>query len=416
MYTCCLVAVGHELLDGRITDTNSDFIAGKLASLGIRVGMRVIVDDDLEELSSTLAWAAARSDLVVVTGGLGPTEDDITREAAAEAFQLSLRRDPEIGAALAGLFRRMGRDMPASNLKQADLLEGAVPIKARMGTAPGQILEIGGKIIVFLPGVPREMKDMMIGDVIPMLKEKLCIERTRETLTFIVAARPESEVAETVSPAMAQFEDVSVSYRAQPGEIEVRLESRGDGGILTAAARRLREVLGPWLVAEGEETLEGNLGRELRARGLKLAVAESCTGGMVGERITRVPGSSDYFLGGVVTYSYAAKERLLRVKRSLLEEKGAACEEVAEAMAGGVRELFSSDIGLSVTGVAGPGSGREKDPVGSVAFGLASQAECLSWKFMLPGNRDMVRRVATTALLAMAYFYLRGAKESITRG
>jgi len=417
VYTCSLVAVGHELLDGRISDTNSDFIADALASLGIKVGLRIIVDDDLEDLRSTLNWAAVRSDLIIVTGGLGPTHDDITREAAAEAFQLPLHRDPEIEEAVRGLFRHMDREMPPSNLKQADLMEGAAPITARLGTAPGQILEREGKIIVLLPGVPREMKDMMANDVVPMLKEKLSIERTRKTLSFTVAARPESEVAETVSPALAQFNDVSVSYRAQPGEIEVRLEEwEKEGGNLARAAEVLKEVLGPWLVAEGDETLEGNLGGELRSRSLTLAVAESCTGGMVGERITRIPGSSDYFLGGVVAYSYAVKERLLQVEKGLLEEKGAVCEEVAEAMARGVKQLFSSDIGLAVTGVAGPGTGNEKEPAGSVAFGLASSQESLAWKFMLPGNRDMVRRVATTVLLAITHFYLQGAKEAIPHG
>jgi nicotinamide-nucleotide amidase len=170
------------------------------------------------------------------------------------------------------------------------------------------------------------------------------------------------------------------------------------------------------LVAEGDETLEGNLGDELRSRSLTLAVAESCTGGMVGERITRIPGSSDYFLGGVVAYSYAIKERLLGVDKGLLEEKGAVCEEVAEAMASGVKRLFSADIGLAVTGVAGPGTGDEKEPVGSVAFGLASARESTGWKYMLPGNRDMVRRVATTVLLAIAHFYLHGEQEAIPRG
>jgi nicotinamide-nucleotide amidase len=250
-----------------------------------------------------------------------------------------------------------------------------------------------------------------------MLKKKLAIDRTRRTLSFTVAARPESEVAETVSSALAGFQDVSVSYRAQPGEIEVGLEDwEKEGGNLAEAAEALREILGPWLVAEGDETLEGNLGIKLRSRAMTLAVAESCTGGMVGERITSVPGSSDYFMGGVVAYSYAIKEKLLDVDKKLLEKKGAVCEEVAEAMALGIKRLFSCDIGLSVTGVAGPGTGKEKEPVGSVAFGLASSRESLGWKFMLPGNRDMVRRVATTVLLAIALFYLRGEQEAIPHG
>ncbi|MDY6794219.1 MAG: competence/damage-inducible protein A [Actinomycetota bacterium] len=409
MRTCFLVAVGNELLDGRAKDTNSDFIADRLAALGIKVAMRLIVGDETQGLRETLNWAAKGSDLLIVTGGLGPTSDDITREAMAESLRLSLRRDPKIVRKLKSIFEKMGRDMPPSNLKQADIIEGASALQARLGTAPGQVIEHEGGLIILLPGVPREMRDMMDSDVIPMIRSRFKTKESFASVSFKIAGKPESEVGELVDDTLSGSDGVEVSYRAQPGLIEVRLEAwEGEKGRLRKAEERVREVLYPWLVAEGDESLEGNLGKELRRRGLTLAVAESCTGGMVGERITRVPGSSDYFLGGVISYSYSIKENLLGVDGLLLREKGAVCPEVAEAMARGVRSRLSSCLGISVIGVAGPGSGGERKPLGSVALGLSSREDTLSWKYRLPGDRDMVREVATSILLAITYFYIRG--------
>lgn len=409
MYRCSLVAVGHELLDGRVADTNSDFITGKLASLGVEVSLRVIVGDSMEDIRVTLSWVMGVSDIIIITGGLGPTDDDLTREAVAETLGLPLKRNPQIEEHVRAIFERMGREMAPTNLKQAELIAGATPLPARLGTAPGQWIEHQGKIMALIPGVPREMRNMMENDVLPRLSARLPLKRTKRAVSLHAAAMPESEVAELVHGVLYGCEDITISYRALPGQIEVRLSAWDDGGeAFDQAKARVREALGPWLVAEDEETLEGNLGRELRSRGLSLAVAESITGGMVGERITRVPGSSDYFKGGMVTYSYQAKEKLLGVEKNLLLEKGAVCEEVAEAMARGVKERFSSDIGVSVTGVAGPGSGGEKEPVGTVAFGLAAKDGVYSLKYRLPGDRDMVRQVATTIILTVAYFYVRG--------
>jgi nicotinamide-nucleotide amidase len=415
VYTCSLLAVGDELLDGRVHDTNSDFITEKLDIIGMRVALRIIAGDDMELIGSALRMALQVSDAVLITGGLGPTEDDLTREAVARALGLSVRRDMRLAEDLRSFFNAMGREMSETNLKQADLVEGAFPIAARLGTAPGQWLEKGGKLVILVPGVPREMRDMVDGDVVPLLLERYTAGRRRRTLSLIVAARPESELAEQVQAALSGISGIGVSYRAMMGQIEVRLWTRDEDASLEGAEKVVRGALGPWVVAEGEETLEGNLGRELISRGLTLAVAESLTGGMVGERITRVTGSSEYFKGGVIAYTYDAKVKLLGVDGDLLRSRGAVCSEVVEAMARGAMEMFSSHIGIALSGVAGPESGEEREPPGTVAFGMADDAGSYSWKYRLPGDREMVREFATTVMLTIAYFRARGEDVSHVR-
>ncbi|RJP30506.1 MAG: CinA family nicotinamide mononucleotide deamidase-related protein [Actinobacteria bacterium] len=402
------MAVGDELLDGRVDESNSSFISDRFLPLGARIVLRVIVGDDMEHIGSALEMAMNISQAVVISGGLGPTEDDLTREAVARTLGLPLRRDSLQEERLKEFFAAMGREMSPTNLKQADLVEGAEPITARLGTAPGQWLEREGCMVIMVPGVPREMRDMITGDVVPLLAERFPPRESVEAKVFIVAARPESELAEQVQAAIAGLRDVSVAYRAMMGQIEVKLSTAADAAALAQAEERIRQALGPWIVAEAGETLEGNLGRELRSRAMTIAVAESLTGGMVGERITRVPGSSDYFQGGILAYTYGAKTRLLGVDAGLLEAKGAVNGEVAEAMASGVRDRLAADIGIALTGVAGPESGDEREPQGTVVFGLADGSGAFSWKYRLPGDRDMVRQFATTVMLTIAYFYVRG--------
>jgi len=408
VYDCALLAVGDELLDGRVNDTNSDFIIDKFEPLGLKVVMRINVGDDMDHIGQALSLCMALSHVVIITGGLGPTGDDLTREAVAAALGLPLHRDERLEEALKGFFKAMGRKMSHTNLKQADLVEGAVPIGARLGTAPGQWVVKDGKMVVLIPGVPREMRDMIEGDVIPLLSERLALMDRSRKATFLVAALPESELAEQVEKALSGMEDIGVAYRAMMGQIEVKLSTRGEYAGFEEAERRLREALGPWIVGEGADTLEGNLGGELRRRGLTLAVAESLTGGMVGERITRVPGSSGYFSGSLVAYTYDAKKKLLGVDEDLLRSRGAVSEEVAEAMAKGARERLSSHLGIALSGVAGPGSGGETEPPGTVAFGLADESGTYGWKYRLPGDREMVREFATTLMLTIALFYARG--------
>lgn len=415
MFDCSLLAVGDELLDGRTVETNSDFITSKLGPVGARVVMRIIAGDDMGVIAKALALALEISHAVIVTGGLGPTGDDLTREAVAEALGLPLRRDLLLEERQRKFFAAMGREMSPTNLKQADLVGGAVPIAARLGTAPGQWLESEGRVVVLIPGVPREMRDMIEGDVIPMLSRHFGLQEAGRASTLLVAARPESELAEQVEGALAGMAGIGVAFRAMMGQIEVKLSAREAAADLDTAEKRVRAALGPWVVAEGRETLEGNLGVELRSRGLTLAVAESLTGGMVGETITAEPGSSDYFRGGIVAYDFETKERMLGVDGGLLRARGAVNEEVAKAMARGVRERLSSDLGIALTGVAGPEAGGEAEPPGTVAFALADGETALGWKYRLPGDREMVRRFATTVMLTIALLYLRGEDVSHVR-
>jgi competence/damage-inducible protein CinA-like protein len=405
---CALLAVGDELLDGRVNDTNSDYIIEKFEPLGLEVVMRINVGDDLKRIGQALSLCMDLADVVIMTGGLGPTGDDLTREAVARALGLSLQRDMRLEKILRGFFAAMGRKMSPTNLKQADLVEGAVPIDPRLGTAPGQWVVKDGKMVILIPGVPREMRDMIEKDVIPLLSQRFALEDSSRKTTFLVAALPESELAEQVEKALSGMEGIGVAYRAMMGQIEVKLSAGPEQKGFDEAERRVREALGAWIAGEGGETLEGNLGNALRERGLTLAVAESLTGGMVGERITRVPGSSDYFRGSLVAYTYDAKRDLLGVDEDLLRARGAVNEEVAEAMARGARERFSSRLGIALSGVAGPGGGGEAEPPGTVAFGLADETATYSWKYRLPGDREMVRNFATTVMLAITLLYARG--------
>jgi nicotinamide-nucleotide amidase len=405
---CALLAVGDELLDGRVSDTNSDFIIDRFEPLGLEVVLRINVGDDQANIGHALSLCMNLADVVVITGGLGPTGDDLTREAVAESLRLPLRRDGRLEERLRGLFAAMGREMSDTNLKQADLIAGAVPIDARLGTAPGQWIEAGGRLVFLVPGVPREMRDMIEGDVIPLLSQRYVLEEKGRKKTFLVAAIPESELAEQVEKALSGLGGLKVAYRAMLGQIEVKLSAPYGHPGFEEAEERVRAALGAWVVGEGGETLEGNLGEALRGRALTLAVAESLTGGMVGERITRVPGSSEYFYGSLVAYTYNAKVGLLGVDAGVLRDRGAVNEEVAQAMARGARERFSSHLGIALSGVAGPDSGGEAEPPGTVAFGLADETGTYGWKYRLPGDREMVRQFATTVMLTIALLYVRG--------
>ncbi|MEW6554940.1 MAG: CinA family nicotinamide mononucleotide deamidase-related protein [Actinomycetota bacterium] len=415
MQTCALLAVGDELLDGRVSDTNSDFIIERLTPLGFEVVLRVNVGDDLARIGHAISLCMGLADVVVVTGGLGPTGDDLTREAVAGSLRRPLHRDGRLEERLRGFFETMGRKMSDTNLKQADLVEGAVPIDARLGTAPGQWIEAGGKLIFLVPGVPREMRDMIEGDVIPLLARRFALEERGMNSTFLVAAMPESELAEHVEKALSGVEGVRAAYRAMLGQIEVKLSAPHGHPGFRGAEERVKAALGAWVVAEGGETLQGNLGEAMRGRGLTLAVAESLTGGMVGERITSVPGSSDYFLGSIVAYTYDAKAGLLGVNAGLLRERGAVNEEVAKAMARGARQRFSSHLGIALSGVAGPDGGEEDEPPGTVAFGLADETGTYGWIYRLPGDREMVRQFATTIMLTITLLYVRGEDYSHVR-
>ena len=411
-----VVSVGTELLLGQITDTNATYICQRLAECGIPVYFRQTVGDNFERVQQALRLAWSRAELVVFTGGLGPTEDDLTKEAVAAALGADLVEDAESLAHLEQFFARRSRTMTPNQRRQALLPRGAVAIPNRWGTAPGVFWEVEGRVVVLVPGVPREMRGMVDEFVVPELRRRGWVGQD------VIRSR----VVRTVGIGEGQLEELvrdllhttnpTVAPLAHLGEVHLRITARGTPAevdrMLDEAEARLRERLGDAVYGTGEETLDAVVARLLREAKVTVAVAESCTGGLVGERLTSVPGSSAYFLGGVVAYSNGAKEDLLHVPEELLERFGAVSAEVAEAMARGARERFGADLGLAVTGVAGPGGGTEQKPVGRVFLALADRDGVHSVRadFGEEPGREGVRRLASQAALNLLRRYLMGRR------
>jgi nicotinamide-nucleotide amidase len=419
-----ILAVGSELLGTDRLDTNSLRLTKTLERHGVELRAKAVVGDSEEEIAEALRAALAKHDLVLATGGLGPTADDVTREAAAAALGRGLHNDAEVLAGIERRFREHGLRMPAINERQALIVDGAEVLANRRGTAPGQHLtaENGAHLFLF-PGVPVELDGLIETALEPWLAARSegvgGIGRIgRETATLKIACMPESAVEERVSPAYAEFGRESITILASPSDIRLRATAEGNDeerrARLVAMTSRLAELAGDAVYAFREEdTMEAVVGKLLREAGLTLATAESCTGGLVAERITRVPGSSAYFLGGEVTYTNELKVRQLGVPPHLITEHGAVSEPVARAMAEGVRRALGSDFGIGITGVAGPDGGSEAKPVGTVHIAVAGpgedgdgdiETEPLETdhrKIRFPGDRERVRQHASQLALEM---------------
>jgi nicotinamide-nucleotide amidase len=391
-----ILAVGSELLGTDRLDTNSLRLTQMLERHGVELRRKSVVGDSVEDISDELHSLLSRHDVVLVTGGLGPTADDVTREAAAMALGRGLRRDEQVLADIERRFRELGREMPAVNRKQADVIEGAELILNPRGTAPGMRIEGEGSALFLFPGVPYELDGMIESHLIPWLAERSG-GAGRETVTLKVACLPESVVEERIAPAYEEFGREWITILASPGEIRLRATAAGPEPErrrrLEAMAARLRELAGDAVYASCEEdTLEGVVGELLRRAGATLTVAESCTGGLLAERITRVPGSSSYFLGGAVTYTNKLKAQVLGVPEETLREHGAVSEPVARAMAEAVRRVYRSDYGAGITGVAGPDGGSAAKPVGTVHVAVAGpDGRVVHRKVRFPGDRERVR-------------------------
>ena len=402
---CEVVAVGTELLLGQIVDTNSAWIGEQLALAGIDSHFQTKVGDNQRRIVLALRTALARSDAVIVCGGLGPTQDDITREAIAEMMNVELRRDQTMVDNIRAMFGARGREMAANNERQADKPEGATFIPQTRGTAPGLVCPVGHKVIYAVPGVPYEMEDMLERAVVPDLRRRSGegAEVTIRSRTLRTWGLAESTLAELVNPRFAALEGVqgapTIAFLASGIEgIKVRVTAKGSSteaaeALLDVEEAELRAILGELVFGVDEDTMETAIARLLIDAGLTLGLAESVTGGLVGARLTAVPGASDWFRGSIVSYASEVKRSLLGVPDGPVVSEAAAI-----AMADGAARALHADVGLAVTGVAGP---TEQDgmAVGTVFLGLALDAKTEAARIMLPGDRDRIRQFAAISLL-----------------
>jgi nicotinamide-nucleotide amidase len=404
-----IIAIGSELLTPFRQDTNSLYLTEKLNQLGVDVIFKTIVGDDRSHLTTAGLLALSRAEIVIFMGGLGPTEDDLTREAVADTLGVTLHRDPEIVAALERRFAARGWKMTANNTKQADVIEGAVVLANPAGTAPGQWIsgkyEGQDRTILLLPGPPHEMKAVF---------DEQCMERLRAKLPpqFIatrmlrIAMLGESACDARVAPIYKRYTDVQTTILAGKGEIQLHLKTRSES--IEAGQQRvdqlvgeLEDELGDFVFSDNGDSLEQIAGYFLQMRGATLAVAESCTGGLLAERLTSISGSSRYFLGGAVVYSNELKIAFADVPPELIKTRGAVSQEVAAALAEGIRRRCGATFGLGVTGVAGPTGGTPEKPVGLVFHALASEQGTEVVEKQFPGDRERIRWFASQQALDM---------------
>jgi len=403
MLTAEIIAIGSELLTPTKTDTNSLWLTEKLNEIGIEVKLKTIVGDDKLRLEETIRDAVKRSDIVISTGGLGPTEDDITRTVSAQAIGRELVYLDELEQDLRERFRRWGREMPDINKRQAFVIEGADVLPNPNGSAVGMLVEIGEKIFGILPGPPRENQPMFANFILPKLREKVGEIFVRRRF-LRVSGIGESAVDEAISPIYKTYKNVETSILFNKSEIEIHLSAQSKSEVqadtvLDELAQKIAEKLGIAVFAMNGETMEEVIGSLLKNEAKTLSIAESCTGGLVSERITEVSGSSRYFIESAVCYANEAKIRVLSVPNELIVNHGAVSAEVAEAMAKGMREKSGTDYAISVTGIAGPTGGTEEKPVGTVFIGYADQSRVKSFKILLPGDRYLIRWRASQAAL-----------------
>jgi nicotinamide-nucleotide amidase len=412
----CILAIGSEMLTPFRVDTNSLFVTERLNAIGYDVRLKAVVADDVDEMTRVLETALGSAELIVVTGGLGPTEDDLTRDAVARVLGIALDIDESIVERLRERFARRGMAMPDINRRQAMVPRGADVLPNPNGTAPGLWLEKNGTALVLLPGPPREMKPMLEAVIAERLAPRAhgaCLFRR----VLKITGRAESDVDAQASPVysrwVGQTVPISTTILAVLGQIELHLTaltaSKADADVaLDTAVQQLQDVLGPSVYSVDGRGLEVVVGDLLRTRKLTIAVAESCTGGLLASRLTDVPGSSEYVDRGVVCYSNQAKTELAGVPERLIQENGAVSEPVAIAMAEGIRSRARTNIGIGVTGIAGPGGGTTEKPVGTVAVAVAVDEEVRVRTFQFVGGREMVKFQAAQSALNMTRLMVLG--------
>ena len=404
-----IITIGTELLLGHLVDTNTSTIARALADVGVDVYRETSVGDNADRIAAAIRESMGRADIAICAGGLGPTVDDMTREAVAAATGRPLVLHEPSLRYIEGRFAQFGWNMAENNRRQAMVPEGGIVLDNPHGSAPGFIVDDGAHVVITLPGPPIELKPMLVEHAVPWLLKRFNLTSIIATRVLHTLGIGESDLDARIADLFRESKNPSIAVLARPGFVDVKITAKAADRSKAAAMTvgleaQLRERLGDSVYATDGGTLEESVGEALRKRGWSIAVAESCTGGLVGSMISSVPGASDYFRGGVIAYSNESKHDLLGVDGKLIDKFGGVSEEVAAAMAAGARERFNSTIALAITGVAGPGGGTPEKPVGLVYVAVAdANGPSKVREMKMPGDRIVIQRRAAIAALALAW-------------
>lgn len=399
-----IIAIGDELVSGKTINTTSSFAAGKLFDAGYSVKRITVIGDDIPLIAECLRKALARSKFIIITGGLGPTADDITNEAVARTFGLSLKENRQILRKIKECEDRHGVSYDAEFKRKIARLPAGAEVLNPDGHAAGYMLMSGEVPLFFLPGIPHQLERHILEQVIPRLVQLLGHGQSVMQKTFKIFGLSEIEVNARLAHMESSRTGLSIGYYPNFPEVHVTVTLKGPSGkdmknACLTACRDIREILGGYLVAEDDETIESITGRLLVEHEAMISVAESCTGGLLGQRLTEVPGSSAWFERGVATYTNRSKEEMLGISHAILERYGAVSEQTAAGMADGIRRLAGTEYALSITGIAGPSGGTDEKPVGTVCMALATQEKTVPLRFFFPGTRDKIRMMATETAL-----------------
>ncbi|MCK8826531.1 competence/damage-inducible protein A [Natroniella acetigena] len=401
-----IIAIGTELLLGQIVDTNSQWLAQQLARIGIDLYYKQTVGDNKDRVVDILQQSLKRANLVIMTGGLGPTQDDLTREAIAEALDVKLAKNEQLATEIEDFFAERDYQMTENNFKQAYLPIGAEGISNPQGTAPGVLVEQEGKIIVALPGVPQEMKVMIQEEIIPYLQDSILDDEIIKSKVMKLYGIGESSLEEEIADILEEQTNPTIAPLASRGEVKLRLTAKADSlaeaeQMIAEKIAELEERIGDYVYGYDEEGLEEAVAKLLLEHGLTLATAESCTGGLLGARLTDVSGSSAYFERGVISYSNQAKQELLGVAEETLRQYGAVSSQTAQEMALGIKKRAGTDLGLAITGIAGPTGGTPQKPVGLVYIAVADKEDVTSYKYQFKGGRERVKFLTSQQALKL---------------
>ena len=404
--SCTVICIGNEILLGHINNTNAQYISQYLTNIGIKTSLHVSIPDDHQTISSSIRKSLLDSDIVVLTGGLGPTVDDITLECISMALNKKLIFNKKVAAHIRSHFKKRKLKMPKNNLRQALIPEGAKYILNNIGSAPGLIICVGKKVLIALPGVPFEMQDMIEKSVTPYLKKHFLPDLIIKSHVIKITGLAESVVNEKIEDILKIGGNVQMGIYPHPGEISVKItvtdkSANKVNSTINKIEKNIKSRLGYYIFGYDNEKLEQVIGKLLLKKKKTLSIAESCTGGLLADRITDIPGSTKYFQIGVVTYSNESKNKVLNIPIETIKEHGAISRQVANLMAKNVRLLSRSDIGIGISGIAGPTGGTKKKPVGLVYISLSTKDKTLCKEFRFLGQRNIIKFKATQAALNM---------------